>query len=161
MTRPDQLATPPTERAVAPDLARGVMLLLIALANIHLYSYGHGVGARGYPRDIDGVDRLVAVVQLLLVDGRAYPMFAFLFGYGVIQLARRRSSTGEEATAKRLVRRRGGWLVLFGAVHGLLLFSGDIIAAYGVLGVLLAGLPVCWSPARTGRWSAAPSSVHC
>src|SRR5919106_1075616 len=70
------------------------MLLLIALANVHLYVYGHELGIRGYPRDLDGVDRVVVAAQLMLVDGRAYPLFGLLFGYGVVQLARRRVVVG-------------------------------------------------------------------
>ena len=139
----DPGATPTTARALAPDLARGGMLLLIALANVHLYLYGRSLGVRGYPREVEGVDRVVTVVQLTLVDGRAYPLFGLLFGYGIVQLTRRRAAVGLPATAvTRLVWRRGMWLVAIGLVHGLLLWSGDIVGAYGLLAVLLAGLLV-------------------
>lgn len=128
-------------RSLAPDLARGAMLLLIALANAHVYLYGHPVGVRGYPIPESTGDRVVVLLQMTLVDGRAYPMFAFLFGYGIVQLLRRHTSKGvDEVTVRALVRRRGAWMVLFGFLHALLLFSGDIIGAYGVLAVLLAGL---------------------
>ena len=43
-------ATPITRRALAPDLARGLMLLLIALAHAHMYLSGHEAGFRGYAR---------------------------------------------------------------------------------------------------------------
>ena len=139
----DPGATPTAARAIAPDLARGGMLLLIALANVHVYVYGHSIGVRGYPRDVAGVDQVVALLQMLLVDGRAYPLFAFLFGYGIVQLTRRRGEVGIPAEAvTRLVRRRGGWMVLIGFLHGLLLWSGDIVGAYGMIAVLLAGLLV-------------------
>ncbi|HJT02716.1 MAG TPA: DUF418 domain-containing protein, partial [Pseudonocardiaceae bacterium] len=127
-------------RALAPDLARGAMLLLIALANVPLYLFGNGtfgtgVWLRGHPL----LDQAVLFGQTVLVRGRAYPMFAFLFGYGIVQLLRRLTSTGvDEATVARLVRRRGAWMVLIGSCHALLLFSGDIIGAYGLLAVLLA-----------------------
>src|SRR5918997_3829277 len=77
-----------TARSLAPDLARGAMLLLIALANAHLYLYGRPVGVRGYPIPESTAERLVVLVQMTFVDGRAYPMFAFLFGYGIVQLWR-------------------------------------------------------------------------
>lgn len=119
------------------------MLLLIALANVHIYVYGHSLGVRGYPRDVDGVDRVVAALQLMLVDGRAYPLFGLLFGYGIVQLARRRAGAGLPAgTVVRLVRRRGWWMVVIGFVHGALLWSGDIVGAYGLLAVLLAAMLV-------------------
>jgi uncharacterized protein len=146
MTAPtpaDPGATPTAARALAPDLARGGMLLLIALANVHLWAYGHPIGPRGYPSDQSVADQAVTLLQMLLVDGRAYPLFGFLFGYGIVQLAGRRGAVGMPGDAvTRLVRRRGWWMVLIGFVHGLLLWSGDIVGAYGLIAVVLAGLLV-------------------
>lgn len=117
------------------------MLLLIALANSHVFLHGHDIGVRGYPVVDTIPDRAVTLLQMTLVDGRAYPMFAALFGYGVIQILRRQTAAGLDAAAVRsLIRRRGWWMVLFGFVHALLLFSGDIIGAYGLLAVVLAGV---------------------
>ncbi|MGQ0576929.1 MAG: DUF418 domain-containing protein [Pseudonocardia sp.] len=142
----DPGATPVTTRALAPDLARGGMLLLIALANVHLFVYGSPLGVRGYPRDLSVVDRVVAAVQLTLVDGRAYPLFGVLFGYGIVQLTRRRAELGvPERAVRRLVRRRGWWMLAIGAVHATLLWAGDIVGAYGLLAVLMAGLLVARS----------------
>jgi uncharacterized membrane protein YeiB len=139
----DPGATPTAARALAPDLARGGMLLLIALANVHVWGWGHPLGVRGYPQHLEGVDPWIALAQLTFVDGRAYPLFALLFGYGVVQLARRREAVGvPDRAVTRLVRRRGLWMILIGAAHGVLLWSGDIIGAYGLLAVLMAGLLV-------------------
>ena len=128
------------ERSLAPDLARGAMLLLIALANAPLYLYGPGTFGTGlWLRGHPALDQVVLLLQTIFVRGRAYPMFALLFGYGIVQLLRRHASSGvDELTVTRLVRRRGCWMVLIGFFHALLLFSGDIIGAYGLLAVLLA-----------------------
>jgi uncharacterized protein len=129
-------------RSLAPDLARGVMLLFIALANACLYQYGtvtfgDGVWVRGHRV----ADQVVLFLETTFVRDRAYPMFALLFGYGIVQFLRRHTSSGvDETTVRRLVRRRGWWMVLIGFCHALLLFSGDIIGAYGVLAILLAEL---------------------
>lgn len=145
----DPGATPVAARALAPDLARGGMLLLIALANVHYYLYDRPVGQHGYPARLDGVDRVVTVLQMSLVDGRAYPLFGFLFGYGIVQLAWRRGAVGLPVTAvTRLVRRRGAWMILIGLGHGVLLWPGDIVGAYGLLAVLMAGLLVGGSDRR-------------
>jgi uncharacterized protein len=96
-------ALPTSARAVAPDLARGAMLLMIALANVHLYLQGTP-GLRGYPADLGLADQVVTFLQLVLVDGRAYPLFALLVGYGAVQSARRRDA----AAAVGILRRRGG-----------------------------------------------------
>lgn len=130
------------ERALAPDLARGVMLAFIALANSVLYLYGREYGIRQHI--VDGgnsADRAVSALLVVFVDGRAYPLFAALFGYGMVQIVRRQTGAGLAwPQTRKLLRRRSWWLVAFGFVHALLLFSGDILGTYGLLGLLLVGL---------------------
>ncbi|MFC7646556.1 DUF418 domain-containing protein [Streptosporangium lutulentum] len=116
------------------------MLLLIALAHAHMYLSGHEAGFRGYALDGGALDRLVAGTQILLVDGRALPMFAALFGYGLVQLANRQLATGRSwPQARGTLRRRSLWLLAFGFCHALLLFFGDILGAYGLVGLVLVG----------------------
>jgi uncharacterized protein len=117
-------------RRVTPDLARGLLLALIAVANAHLYLVDRPIGYRGYPSGLTGADGVVAVVQMVLVDGRVYPLFAALVGYGLARLA--------ERAPDAVLRRRGLVLLGIGALHGLLLFPGDIIGAYGLVILLLA-----------------------
>lgn len=126
MTGPTGLAT----RKITPDLARGLLLALIAVANAHLYLVERPIGYRGYPAGLTGGDAVVAVVQMVLVDGRVFPLFAALVGYGVARLA--------ERAPEPVVRRRGLVLIGIGALHGLLLFPGDIIGAYGLVILLVA-----------------------
>ena len=125
-------------RSLAPDLARGAMLLMIALAHAHMYLSGRETGFRGY--DVEGgpLDLVVTGVQVTLVDGRAMPMFAALFGYGFVQLAAKQA--GAWPRTRRLLRRRSRWLLVFGFCHAALLFFGDILGAYGLAGLLLAGV---------------------
>jgi len=109
------------------------MLLFIALANSHYFVAGeHGFG--GFPGSGSGVDRRVGMVISTLVDGRAFPMFGVLFGYGVAQIVRRQREAGREWwPIRRLLWRRSLVLVVLGFVHGMLLYVGDILGAYGVL----------------------------
>ncbi len=130
-----------SERAMAPDLSRGVMLLLIALAHAPAYLYGRELDPGGYPVDGSFVDRLVTALETILVTGRAYPMFAMLLGYGLVQLHTRQAAGGRDQNViRRLIRRRGCAMVSIGFVHALLLWAGDIVAAYGLLTVALAGM---------------------
>jgi len=132
-------ATPLDRRELGPDLARGAMLLLIALANVHTYLYARQIGVRGYPVDLSPLDRIVTLAQILLVDGRVYPLFGLLVGYGLARVAARAAAAGADpAHVRTLLLRRGGALVLIGAAHGVLLFSGDIIGAYGLVTLALA-----------------------
>jgi uncharacterized membrane protein YeiB len=126
-------------RALGPDLARGIMLLFIALANTHGFLHPDGVSTiRAMPIASTLADRVVAILETVLVDGRSYPMFAALFGYGMVQIMRRQESQGAQWPAvRRLLRRRGWWLALLGFLHATLLFYGDILAAYGLLAVIL------------------------
>ena len=148
-------------RYPSPDVARGFMLLLISLANITFWT---GVARVSAPNDAS--DTAWLWVRTLLIDARSYPLFAMLFGFGLATMVNRRIASGtenylqslpgveagreptaqeevwarEQATvdARRLVRRRGLWMVLFGAAHAVL-FSGDVIAAYGLVAVIFAG----------------------
>ncbi|MEU4620366.1 DUF418 domain-containing protein [Actinoplanes sp. NPDC023801] len=129
------------DRALGPDLARGLMLALIALANSVVYLYGRPYGVRQHIVETGLPDRLVSVVTVTLVDARAYPMFAALFAYGVVQIFQRQRAAGlAEPRVRSLLRRRSGWLIAFGGAHALLLFPGDILALYGATGFLLIAL---------------------
>ena len=151
-------------RYPAPDVARGFMLLLIAVANVPDWNK-MPTGVVGSAR-ISSTDAWWMFVRALIVDHRAYPLFAMLFGFGLVTMINRRIASGtrsylsslpgveagreptsqeeawarEQATvdARRLVRRRGWWMILFGFVHGIV-FPGDIIGAYGLAAVIFAG----------------------
>ncbi|GAA0958882.1 DUF418 domain-containing protein [Actinocorallia libanotica] len=122
------------ERRLAPDLARGVMLALIAVANSAVYLYGRPYGIRQHIVEHDLPNRVAAALSMTFVDGRAYPMFAALFGYGMVQIWNRRR---DDAEGLRILRRRSRWLLLFGAAHAVLLFSGDVLGVYGLLGLVI------------------------
>lgn len=128
-----------TGRSIAPDLARGAMLLLIVIANSPWYLYTASTrDLSHHPVDATVLDRIVQSVALIAIDGRTYPMFAFLFGYGIWQLYSRQVDAGvAPKAARRLLRRRHWWMLAFGFVHAALLWMGDIIGAYGLAGLVL------------------------
>lgn len=139
---------PARQRAVAPDVARGLALLGIALANSAIHLWGGDVGPWLRPVDGSALDRLVNGVVALLVDRRTMPMFALLYGYGIGVAVRRRAAAAVPWPAARDdLLRRGGVLAMFGVVHIILLFGGDILATYGLTGLLA----VTFVRAR-GRW---------
>ena len=134
---------PPVARAFAPDLARGFMLLLIAMANVSWFLYGRDFGMAGaHPLDGTALDRVLQAFMMIAVDGRAYPLFAFLFGYGMVQFTRSRIARGIEYREVRRMLRRRHWAMLlaFGLPHAALLFMGDIVGAYGLVGLVLVGI---------------------
>ena len=200
-TPPDDVPAPPGDgfqsftgpasvRYPAPDVARGFMLLLIALANAPFWMVLLRTRA-----EVTGADAVWMGLRAALVDHRSYPLFAMLFGFGLATMARRRIEAGPRSTgavaadadpavahasaadtataratrsgasaatditdtatahrdaiagARRLIRRRGLWMLVFAAVHGAL-FMGDIIGAYALIAVVLAG-PIAGRGRRT------------
>ncbi|MFI6577500.1 DUF418 domain-containing protein [Nocardiopsis sp. NPDC050513] len=141
MTRPAPTprgATPAAERKLAPDLARGAMLLLIAMAYAGVYAGVSFGAAAEQSSPLDDASRFLTV---LVLDNRAFPMFAILYGYGMGWLVARQLNAGTgEREARRLMRRRSLYLLLFGSVHAFLVFPGEILASYGLAGLVLGWL---------------------
>ncbi|WP_049575700.1 DUF418 domain-containing protein [Nonomuraea sp. SBT364] len=128
------IPTSSAERAPAPDLARGIMLLAIAFAHAPLFVEAVGRG----PAVLNDV---VGVFHQFFVNNHARPLFAFLFGYALVQLSDRQTRRGSEpAAVRKLLRRRGWWLVAIGFAHVALLVPLDILAVYGITSVLFAGM---------------------
>mgnify|MGYP002652110477 CR=1 FL=1 len=129
----------PSTRAIAPDVARGLMLLMIALANAPWLAFDVTRGfTLSHAKDAEGLDLAWQLISIIAIDGRSYPLFAFLFGYGIWQLYRRQYQSGtDERSARRLLQRRHLWMLAFGALHALLLWYGDIIGAYGLTGLII------------------------
>jgi uncharacterized protein len=133
VTSPQSGPTGLQARALGPDLARGFMLLFIALANSHYFLRGDSV-LGGFPVGGSAADDAVKLLIATLVDARAFPMFGLLFGYGVAQIARRQAEAGSSWRSTRwLLWRRSLFLVVLGFVDVMLFYVGDILALYGVL----------------------------
>lgn len=155
-------ARPVASRSLAPDLSRGLVLAWIAVANIMAFLTARAYGYRQHIVEHDVVDRVTSVLVVAVVDGRAYPLFAFLFGYGVIQLLQRQEARGiAPAERRRVLRRRSLALLAVGFAHAMLLFPGDILGTYAVLGLVL--LLLLRSPdrrlARIVLWTALAATL--
>jgi uncharacterized protein len=77
-----------TKRKLTPDLARGFMLLFIALAHANQF-------ISSSEREITFTDQVTVFIRQVLIDGRAFPLFAILFGYGCIKYIKGRREKGE------------------------------------------------------------------
>ncbi|MEV1170283.1 DUF418 domain-containing protein [Nonomuraea sp. NPDC049784] len=142
-------ATKVTGRSLAPDLARGFMLLPIALAHTPLFVSGRASGA---------LDAVATFLKHLLADNQARPMFVFLFGYALGQMMRRHQARGGDwPSFKALLRRRSLWLIAIGFVNGVVLVPLDIVAVYGV--TLLALVPMVRARDSVLWWTAAAAFV--
>lgn len=132
-------SVPLARRAGGPDLARGLALLGIALANLVGWLHGTPWTVLLKQQDATALDRGVDVLLALLVDNRGFPLFAMLFGYGIGILHRRARAAGQSngRFALRMLR-RNAVLLGIGLAHASLLFSGDILVPYAVIGMFCA-----------------------
>jgi len=120
------------------DVVRGAALLGIALMNI-VFS-GLPMAAYANPNLWGGNDPLnmsVLAVQWILFDGKMRALFSMMFGAGIILFMERALARDNSVRATDLLMRRLLWLTLFGAVHGWLIWAGDILYAYGLFGLLI------------------------
>lgn len=136
------------QRLIVPDLARGTALLGIAMANaaqawmINSYSAESSPGwSVGGVREGSVIDQFCAVFAAMFVHVRGLPMFSTLLGFGFGLVAASLARKGYTAPeAKRVLIRRYGILAVFGLAHQLLLFHGDIMFTYGLIGVVMAAM---------------------
>ena len=126
-------AGPQTHRSPGPDVARGVALAIVAMSNTVWWVYGLDPGTLVW----DSVDRWTAALSVMFISGRAYPMFSFLFGYGIVQMLSHLAARGvSRRRAEIVVIRRNATLVGLGFLHAVFLFNGDVLGAYGLLGFI-------------------------
>ncbi|MEU9608897.1 DUF418 domain-containing protein [Streptomyces sp. NPDC048057] len=122
-------------RLAAVDVLRGFALFGILVVNIgFLASAYHGSGAE-QPGAGGPLDTAVSALTSVFFEAKFFLLFSFLFGYSfTLQLA---SAERRGARfAPRFLRRLLGLFVL-GGLHAVLLFPGDILTTYAVLGLVL------------------------
>jgi uncharacterized protein len=125
-----------TARIVSIDVLRGFAVLGILIMNIQSFSM---VGAaymnpHAYG-DLTGANYGIWFLSHLLADSKFMTIFSLLFGAGVVLMASRREDTGRPAAGVHY--RRTFWLIIFGLLHGLCLWYGDILFMYGVCGLFV------------------------
>ncbi|MFJ5733383.1 DUF418 domain-containing protein [Streptomyces paradoxus] len=130
--------TPQAGRVAAVDVLRGFALFGILMVNVtYLASAYHGTGVED--PDFDHLpDDAVRAVVAVFFEAKFFLLFSFLFGYSfTLQLA---SATRLRARfTPRFLRRLAGLFAL-GVVHAVMLFPGDILTTYAVLGLILLAL---------------------
>ncbi|WP_296973846.1 DUF418 domain-containing protein [Thermobacillus sp. ZCTH02-B1] len=82
----------------------------------------------------EGSDALIRLLFDMFVQTKFYTIFAFLFGMSFHLFIR---SAGRRGAGAGAAARRFGALLVFGAAHAILLWHGDILLTYALLGFLL------------------------
>jgi uncharacterized protein len=133
------------ERRVVVDALRAVALLGIVVVNVSAYRRGVNPSLAAAGGAVGGDVTPLTVVLSALTEGRFYPLFSFLFGWGFAVQDARSRARGRSVTGPWL--RRCAVLLALGLLHATLLFDGDILVTYAVIGVpllLVRRVPPAW-----------------
>jgi uncharacterized protein len=125
-----------SERLPAIDFVRGLALLGILVVNTS--SLFGPLLASTDPRSVEHLpwwDQLVFVLVTGLFAGKFISTFSMLFGYGLLSQIERAEAAGRSAVLFTL--RRLAALAVFGLIHALGLWYGDILFVYAGLGGIL------------------------
>lgn len=130
----------PGERDVAIDALRGLCLLGIALVNVPWIGFRESLASLLFTdslrASLSPLDLAAAGFVEIFCEGKFYPQFAALFGFGTGIVVSR---------GMGIYLRRVGVLLVFGLLHHTFGWWGDILLNYALLGfvlALLAKLPV-------------------
>ena len=126
-----QTLTAPDARFLSLDSLRGFAVLGILAMNIIFFAfpeavYTNPVGAG----PISPSEQHLWVFSYVVFSEKFYTLFSLLFGAGIAMMA-------DKANGHGLHYRRMSWLLIFGLLHGYLLWSGDILFVYAVCGMLV------------------------
>ena len=146
---PDLKPIAPAERNPLLDALRGTALLGILLMNIEGFNGPVLASGTGLDPRLSGADRVVDALVYFFVQGKFFTLFSLLFGMGFVVMSQRADAAGRPFAGTYL--RRMAVLLCIGLGHGLLVWSGDILVSYALLGVPL--LLVRQAPPR---WLAIP-----
>jgi uncharacterized protein len=80
------------------------------------------------------IDLASYAFSFVLIDGKMRGLFSFLFGASMLLVIQKAESKGENPASVHF--RRQLWLLLFGALHFYLIWYGDILFGYALIGMV-------------------------
>ncbi|MGP9818626.1 DUF418 domain-containing protein, partial [Salinarimonas sp. NSM] len=129
-------ATPETlaaHRDRSIDALRGFALMGVIVVNAPIFAMPIDAG----PALATPADRIAAWATLAFGAGKFFLIFSFLYGFGLSVALDRAARPGGSGAP---LRRRLVALLAIGVAHATLLFYGDILMLYALLGVALVAL---------------------
>lgn len=121
------------ERIQLLDIFRGLALGGILLVNMQIFMQPLTIMLLGSQAS-SSMDLVGESIIKFFFEGKFYVLFSMLFGYGFWIFTHKTSTQGN---ATSLYLRRTGILFLFGAMHVILLWGGDILVFYALFGLIL------------------------
>ena len=130
----------PADRIGSLDLIRGVAVLGILAVNIAGFAGPSTESLTpNYNARVGPADEWAFAAIFLVFEGKMRALFTLLFGASMVLFIERNDASGRPGIALQM--RRLLWLALFGYVHFLLFWWGDILFFYALAGLL--ALPLC------------------
>jgi uncharacterized protein len=126
---------------VAIDALRGYVMLGVAVVNAHAFNNGLDSGNYAWDLALTARDRAGELISNLFFAHRSLPLLAFLLGVGLVMQTR----SLDRVKVSTVLFRRYLALLAIGVLHGLLLWPGEILAAYAFIVLVLARYSVTWS----------------
>jgi uncharacterized protein len=140
---------PPTpvavkERIFSLDVIRGAALLGILAVNIDNFAAPEawhdipiGTPIVAFPGPHAPLHLIILMLKWTFFEGKMNFLFCMLFGAAVVLMTTRAQQRGAGQQIADIYLRRNLWLALFGLLHGLFIWSGDVLFQYGLVGVLI------------------------
>jgi uncharacterized protein len=157
-TRTSLGAVAPSQRLHILDILRGFAILGILFVNVHFYSRPIYAVFRAPGGRAGALDGLVETLTTFLVAEKFFSVLSVLFGLGMAIMYQRATDRGVRFGPLYLRRLAG--LFAIGVAHALLLYAGDFIGNYALLGLPLF-LFRNVRPRALLAWSAAFLLVPC
>ncbi|MCT2535612.1 DUF418 domain-containing protein [Aquibacillus koreensis] len=117
------------------DAARGFAILGIFMVNVPAYNAPFFIYGGGEQYWNSSMDRVVQAGIDIFFQASFYTLFSFLFGFGMQIIVEKLSE--RQLHVNTFVLRRLGILIIFGLIHAFLIWHGDILLSYGIIGLLL------------------------
>ncbi|GIN65393.1 DUF418 domain-containing protein [Bacillus sonorensis] len=145
------------DRMIWLDQARGIALFGILLANMLLFQYGMWEDLAFKP--LASYDHWAYEWTRIFAVGSFMPLFAFLFGYGMVLMRDRLEQRGM-VKYRRVFMRRFLLLAVFGYLHSYFIWDGDILLSYGIVGIVLLFLFINRQPKTILIWAVSLFAVY-
>lgn len=123
------------ERIQSLDVVRGFALIGILLMNVEFFNRATATIGSGMQSGLGGANFWVSYFVQYFVVGKFWTIFSLLFGMGFAVMLTRAERAGRSFLVPYM--RRIAALAVFGALHHIFLFSGDILFSYAVAATAL------------------------
>jgi uncharacterized protein len=124
-----------SESIILIDVLRGFAIFGILMVNLPLMYEPISRMMLGAKADSSVVNIVAESFIKFFFEGKFYVIFSMLFGFGFWIFMNKTTDDGSSITP--VYSRRLFFLLLFGAAHAILLWAGDILIFYALLGFIL------------------------